>query len=122
MRILPTAPVLVLAALLAPTAPSADNPSGRSPREALQPFNDLIGSWKGTGVPAGPGGRNRFWTETLRWGWRFKGPDAWLVVSFDKSQHFTGGELRYLADQDAYQLALRTPAKEKEPLRFTGRL
>jgi hypothetical protein len=100
----------------------AGTPTKRTPREALQPFNDLIGSWKGTGVPAGPGGRDRFWTETLRWGWRFKGPDAWLTVNFDKSPNFTWGEFRYLPNQDAYQLSLHTPTKEKEPLVFTGRL
>jgi hypothetical protein len=101
---------------------AGDTPTKRDPREAFQPFNDLIGSWKGTGVPAGPGGRDRFWTETLRWGWRFKGGDAWLAVSFDKSQNFTGGELRYLPDKSLYQLTLHTPAKDKGPLTFTGRL
>src|SRR5262249_3656921 len=43
-------------------------------------------------------------------------------VDCDKSKNFSGGELRYLADKDLYQLTLRTPAKDKEPLTFTGRL
>jgi hypothetical protein len=122
MRTVSTATFLVLTAALGQATLSADPPQKRGPREALQPFNDLIGSWKGTGTPAGPGGRDKFWTETLTWGWRFKGPDAWLKVSFDNSKHFTGGELRYLADKDLYQLTLRAPGKEKEPLVYTGQL
>ncbi len=69
-----------------------------------------------------PGRQPEFWTETVTWEWQFKGNDAWLKVTFDKSKNFTGGELRYLADKDLYQLTLRTPAQEKEPLVFTGRL
>src|SRR5437763_250740 len=100
MRTVSTALFLALAAALGQASLSADPPIKRTPREALQAFHDLIGSWKGTGTPAGPGGRDKFWTETLSWGWRFKGPDAWLKVSFDKSKNFTGGELRYLPEKD----------------------
>jgi hypothetical protein len=122
MRTVSTAAFLVLAAALGHGALSADEPAKGDARKALQPFHDLIGQWKGTGTPAGPGGRDKFWTETLSWGWRFKGPDAWLRVSFDKSKHFIEGELRYLPDKDVYQLTLRTPDKEKGPLVYTGPL
>jgi len=33
------------------TAFSADAPAKRQPREGLQAFNDLIGSWRATGTP-----------------------------------------------------------------------
>ena len=97
----------------------ADNPP-RSPREALQPFNDLIGTWRGTGTPAGTREEQQknFWTETMSWEWQFKGADAWIKVAFEKSKHFSGGELRYVADQDAFALTLTTPGKEK--LLFQG--
>ena len=94
----------------------------RSPREALQPLKDLIGSWRGTATPAGSreDQQKGFWIETLTWEWQFKGQDAWLKVAFDKSKYFTGGELRYLPDGDTFALTLRTPAKDS--LTFTGLL
>ena len=123
MRIARVLAILVLAVPLGQAALPADGPSRRSSKEALQPFNELIGSWKGTGRPAQvPGQQPEFWSETLTCEWQFKGADAWLKLAFDKSKHFTGGALRYLADKDLYQLTLRTPAKDKEPLVFTGRL
>src|SRR5207302_1721853 len=61
---------------------SADGPVQRSPKEALQAFNDLIGSWNATGEPEGTRQEKQrgFWTETLRWQWQFKGEDVCLKV------------------------------------------
>lgn len=94
----------------------------RGPREALQPFNDLIGTWKATGTPEGTQAEKQrgFWTETMTWGWQFKGKDAWLTVTLDKGKHFTRGELRHLPDKELYQLTLTTPTKEE--VVFTGKL
>lgn len=112
--------VCVLGLLLA--APTLAQPPARekSAKEALQVFNDLIGSWKGTAELKGPlaDKGDAFWVEKLAWEWQFKGGDAWLKVAFDKSRNFTGGELRYLPEKGAFQLTLRTPAKET--LTFTG--
>jgi hypothetical protein len=115
--------IVALAATAGQATLTADGPAARSPKEALQPFNDLIGSWKGTGEPPrAPGKQPEFWLETVNWEWQFKGTDAWLKVGFDKSKNFSDGELRYLADKDLYQLTLRPAAKGQEPLTFTGRL
>lgn len=105
-----------LPALLSGDAP----PPPRSAKQALQAFNDLIGSWKGTATPAGTREEQlkNFWIETLAWEWQFKGADAWLKVRLDQSKHFTGGELRYLPARDLFELTLRTPAKET--VTFTG--
>jgi hypothetical protein len=111
---------LLLAAVAAPPAPAADGPAKRSAKEALQPFNPLIGSWKATGTPEARGERQNFWTEMVSWAWQFRGGDAWLNVTFDKGKYFASGELRYLADKDRYQLTLVTPAKES--LVFEGEL
>src|SRR5947199_5632511 len=104
--------------LLASFARAADRPT--DPREALKPFQDLIGSWRGTGEPEGTRQEKQrgFWIETMSWEWGFKGQDAWLQVMFEKSKHFTKGELRYLPEKDAYQFTVSTPAKES--LIFTG--
>jgi hypothetical protein len=93
-----------------------------TPRQALQPFNDLIGSWRGTATPAGTKQeqQDNFWTETITWEWQFKDKDAWLSVAFDKSKHFTSGTLRYVPDKDRYTLTLITLGKEEKA--FTGKL
>ena len=113
--------LLVLAVTLAPGVVGADAPQ-RSTKEALQAFNDLIGSWRGTAVPGGSSEDQRrgFWTETINWQWQFKGQDAWLKVDFDKSKQFQSGTLRYLPEKDLYQLTVLTPAKETQT--FTGQL
>ena len=88
---------------------AADKPTAK---EALRGFNDLIGSWRGTGEPEGTRQEKQrgFWIETMSWEWGFKGQDAWLQAMFEKSKHFTKGELRYLPEKDAYQFTVSTPA------------
>jgi ribosomal protein L24E len=110
---------LLLLALLPATAAEP----AKDPRAPLQPFNDLIGSWKGTGSPEGTAREKQrgFWSEAHRWQWQFKGHDAWLTLEIDQGKHFRGGELRYLADQDRFQLRL-TPAAGGDPLTFAGKL
>jgi hypothetical protein len=105
---------------LALTAAAADEPL--SARRALKPLNDLIGSWRGTGTPAGSREEQQkgFWTETISWEWQFKGKDAWLKATFAKGKHFQAGELRYLPDQSRYQLRLTTADKKANV--YTGKL
>ena len=112
-------PSLALVLLL---APGADPAAPKSAKEALQPFNVLIGSWKGTGMPEGTREerQNGLWVETLRWGWQFKGDNAWLVVTVDKGKHYTDGELRYNAGKGNYQLTLTT--HDKSTVTFAGTL
>jgi hypothetical protein len=111
-----------LLGLVAVSVAAADAPAKRSPREALKPFNDLIGTWRGTGTPEGTREEKQknFWTETLTWSWQFKGDDAWLTATIDKGKYFTRGELHFLADKDAYRLTLTT--RDKDELAFTGKL
>jgi len=110
--------VLLMLSFGASSRLPADPPPPKSPREALQVFNDLIGSWRGTGTLSGT--REGFWTEKLTWQWQFKGKDAWLTVAFADSKYFAKAELRHVPAEDSYQLAMVTP--EKQTLTFTGRL
>ena len=113
--------LITLTVLTAAASVLADTAAPKRPaKDALQPFNDLIGSWKGTGNLSAPGERTDFWTEKIAWEWQFKGPDAWLKVDFDKSKHFTGGELRYVPEKKTFALTVRTP--DKQTLTFTGPL
>jgi YHS domain-containing protein len=111
------AAILLLLSVEGPV--QAERPTAR---KALQPFNDLIGTWKATGTPEGTREEKQrgFWTESISWSWAFKADDAWLTVVFDKGKHFRKGELRYLADKELYQLTLSTP--DREGIVFTGKL
>jgi hypothetical protein len=113
---------LLLSAAQFPLAAPPEKTVLRKPKETLQAFNLLIGSWRGTGQPEGTLKEKQrgFWTETLTWEWQFKGEDAWLKLRIDKGKYFTDGELRYLPEKDDFQLSLQTTTKEK--LTFTGRL
>ena len=93
-----------------------------SPKEALKPFNDLVGSWRGTGEPEGTRAEKiqGFWTESITWVWQFKGEDVWMKIAFEKGKHFSSGELRYVPDRKIFRLTVTTPAKEK--LTFEGTL
>src|SRR5262249_54120973 len=99
---------------------AGDEPAKRSPREALQQLNDLIGPWRATGIPEGTAQEKQrgFWTETHECQWQFKGGAACMKVAIDKGRYFTAGELRYLPEKDQFQLTLTTP--EKEALVFEG--
>jgi YHS domain-containing protein len=114
--------IMLLTALAPAVAVAADNTPKRSPKEALQAFNDLIGSWRGSGEPNGTREEKQrgFWQETIVWQWQFKGDDVWLQAKFTKGKYFTAGELRYLPDDNRYQLTLHTPAKDA--LQFKGTL
>jgi hypothetical protein len=112
-RVLALISLLSLAVLAVPVL-TADAPVRKSPKKALQAFNDLIGSWRGTGEPNGTREEKQrnFWQEKIAWEWQFKGDDVFLRAVIDKGKYFTAAELRYLPDKDRYQLTARTPARE----------
>jgi hypothetical protein len=110
------------AALALQSALLASSQPQRTPKEALQAFNDLIGTWRGTATPAGTKDEQQrnFWIESITWQWQFKDKDAWLSVAFDKSKHFKSGTLRYLPDKDHFVLTLTTLADQE--LSFAGQV
>jgi hypothetical protein len=116
------APLLLAVLATGAVAPAADDPPKRSPKEALQAFNALIGSWRCTGEPNGTREEKQkgFWQEGVAWQWQFKGDDCWLAATFDKGKYFTAAELHYLPEADRYRLTLHTAAKDD--LVFEGEL
>jgi hypothetical protein len=111
---------MVLIVITGGMAPMAEPPVRKSPKEALKAFNQLIGSWRGTGSPEGTREEKQrgFWVESMTWEWQFKGNDVWLQVAVDKGKYLLHGELRYLPDKDLFQFNVTTPGKET--VAFTG--
>jgi YHS domain-containing protein len=114
---------MLLSLLMVACLPAQEPPPKKTPKEALQAFQDLIGSWRITGDPQQGSREERqkgFWTATLKWQWQFKGQDVFLRCEFDKDKYYRGAELRYLPANDRYQIALQTLGKEKPT--FEGEL
>jgi hypothetical protein len=107
-----------------PNPPNDTSPKAISPKEALQPFNVLVGSWKGTGIPEGTKEERAAgtWSETIAWSWQFKDNDAWLNATFDKGKHFTKGELRYTPDKDQARFTFTLSAPDKSTQTYVGTL
>lgn len=112
-----------IAALMLISVVCADDKASKpSAKEALQPLNELIGGWKGVGEPEGTAQEKQkgFWRETVNWSWKFKGDDAWLVLTINNGKYFKAGELRYLPERKGYQLTLTT--KDGKEQVFDGQL
>ncbi len=114
--------LLLVVAGVTMTLAGAEPLTKKTAREALQAFNDQIGSWRGTGIPEGTRAEKEraAWSETVAWEWRFAKDDARLTLAFTNGKYFTGGELTYLPATDRYQLTLTTVGKETQ--RFEGTL
>lgn len=112
---------VLLGMIATQTGATADAPK-RTTKEALQACHDLIGSWRATGTPEGTKAQKQqgYWQESIAWEWQFKNDDVALKAVFTKGKYFLEGQLRYLADKDAYQLTLQTT--DKETLEFEGKL
>ncbi|MBV9125415.1 MAG: hypothetical protein JO112_18825, partial [Planctomycetes bacterium] len=98
-----------LAFPLAPLRAGDEDDDTSSPRAALEALNDFIGHWKGDGAPDQPQpDPNQAWKETVNWTWRFKGDDAWLVMTVNNGKYLQSGELRFLPATKRYQLTATT--------------
>jgi hypothetical protein len=105
-RLMTSAVAVALAVLLLPALAADGTP--KDAKEALQVFNDYIGTWKGSGGPdklkLSPS--DPIWNETIEWGWKFKGKDCWIALDFKGSKRYKSGDLRWLPDKKQYELTL----------------
>lgn len=92
-----------------------------SARESLQPFNGLVGTWKGTGAPeASPEERQKgLWVETIEWAWKFDKGKAWLAADIRNGKHFTAARLEPNL-QDPGTLRLTLTSVDGKSLAFVG--
>jgi hypothetical protein len=111
--------LLGVAALVVAADKDKDEP--KNAKEALQAFNEFVGSWKGDGQPDKPNApAKENWKESMTWTWRFKGDDAWLALEIKDGKLYKGGELRYLMDKKKYEFTLID--KDDKKLVFEGEL
>jgi hypothetical protein len=112
---------LAVLVLLVLAAFAAGGKEANEAKEGLKVLQDFIGAWKGSGAPEKPRPTAKeTWAETVNWGWRFKGDDAWLVMKVENGRYFKGGELRFLPDKKRYQLTAKDQDDKK--LVFEGEL
>ena len=84
-------------------------------KKALGEVQDFIGLWNLEGLQK-VNDKNVAWKESVAWGWKFKGDEAWITVKFadGKGKYYTNGDLKYIVDKKKYQLTLNTPDKHEE--------
>lgn len=102
--------IVWLTCSLALLARSEDQPSGSSSetrqtqRTALEPFQSLVGGWRGVGQPK-RGSNVGAWSETAEWVWDLKGTDGpALCVEFAEGKHLQSARLRFDPHQKQYVL------------------
>ncbi|HUR52988.1 MAG TPA: hypothetical protein VMZ71_02570, partial [Gemmataceae bacterium] len=112
---------LMGASMVQKDSPKATPADAAKAKKALQEVQDFIGVWKLEGTQKA-GGKTEAWKEDVSWGWKFKGDDAWIAVSFGggKGKYFSKGDLKYAADKKKYQLTLT--AADKTEQTFEGEL
>ncbi len=88
-------------------------------KRALGELQDFIGVWNLEGLQK-DGGKTVAWKETIAWGWKFKGDEAWITVKFadGKGKYYTHGDLKYNVPTKKYELTLTNSAKAEE--KFVG--
>ena len=88
-------------------------------KTALREVGEFVGEWKGNGE-AKAGGKNTLWKETLSWGWKFKGGDAWIALDVKGGKYVAAGELRYDPRVKLYRLTLTDAARKERT--YEGKL
>ncbi len=105
------------ACLVGLAAASAADAPGREIPAPIAPFEYLIGSWKGAGIPTA--NRTRGWDEVHAWAWKFeKGNPVGLSVEMTGSKVVAKAQLTHDGVKKQYVLTGTDPAGK--PLTFTG--
>lgn len=83
------------------------------------PLENLIGSWKGTGIPTAS--RLKGWPETHRWAWTFAGGRAvGMALEVEGGKTLAKGKLGYDAASKRFRLEGVDP--DSKPVAFEGTL
>jgi len=99
---------------------AADSASSEVPA-SFQPFEHMIGSWKGTAVPA----KNRLkgWRETHRWAWKFaKGHPVGMSLELTGNPALAKGELTAKGEKGSWTYELQGTDPKGKPVVLSGQL
>jgi YHS domain-containing protein len=99
----------LLGAMLGGAAAVAAGPDGREIPEPFLPFEHLIGSWKGQGIPTA--NRLKGWPEKHMWAWKFaRGVPVGMSLVLEGDKALARAELTCDADGKQYRLQGTDPA------------
>lgn len=87
---------------------TAESKTPADPKEALQSFNELIGEWRGVGMPR-RGSRVGAWFETAEWVWDFKDKTPAIKYEVKKGQLLDTARMTWDAKQKMYRLKATLP-------------
>lgn len=91
----------------------------REDKQALAPFNALIGEWRGVGMPR-RGSRRGAWSETAEWVWDFNDEAVAIQYDVSKSKLLDSARLTYDTKSKSYHL--RASFADDSERTYTGKL
>ncbi|MCA9069465.1 MAG: hypothetical protein KDA84_11100 [Planctomycetaceae bacterium] len=86
-------------------------------KEALQQFNELIGEWRGVGMPR-RGSRAGAWFETAEWVWDFEAKTPAIKYEVKKSQLLDTARMTWDVKTKKYHLKAKLP--DETTREYTG--
>lgn len=99
--------------------PKGANGSRAALVESLEPFNGLVGGWRGVGQPKRNSAKDS-WSETASWVWDIKADRVALNYAVTKGRLMTSGTLTYDPAEKLYQFDAVLP--DKSPRKYSGKL
>lgn len=87
------------------------------PKEALQKFNELIGEWRGVGMPR-RGSRVGAWFETAEWVWDFEAKTPAIKFKVKKGQLLDTARMTWDPKKKVYHLKATLP--DETTREYTG--
>jgi len=88
-------------------------------QQGLEPFNSLIGEWRGIGQPRRGSSRGA-WKQTSEWVWDFADENVAIEYRVTDGKLVDTGRLTFDSEAGQYVLELTTP--EAQTRRYQGRL
>jgi hypothetical protein len=105
--------------LLVCSAASAADDAREAAKSKLQPLQDFVGEWKGTGQRE-RGRTEGSWVEKSKWAWNFSGELPSIAFASTDAKYLATGEMSPGKNSGEYQLTIQSP--EKVETVYTGKL
>ena len=106
----------MIAGLLTTAFARADRPEAQ---KGLEPFNSLIGEWRGIGQPRRGSSRGA-WKQTAEWVWDFNEEEVAIRYNVTDGKLLSNARLTFDPESQLYVLAVSTPDEQER--RYQGHL